>query len=156
MRRTRLILRMNYAQTPFQAEVKVKLIQFLSGAALCASDARQRWKSDDWLRGQSVWNISEAPLFSITSKVVPVSTFNPLNAKKTCIWKCHLFMSSDEYSCKLFILAIFAYMQTVWTQIRLLLEELSEMGPHCLQKWLLKSQADDKVDDNCCDWQFKG
>ena len=30
------------------------------------------------------------------------------------------------------------------------------MGPHCLQKWLLKSQADDKADDNCCDWQFKG
>ena len=29
------------------------------------------------------------------------------------------------------------------------------LGPHCLQKWLLKSQADDKADDNCCDWQFK-
>ena len=28
-------------------------------------------------------------------------------------------------------------------------------GPYCLQKWLLKSQADDKADDNCCDWQFK-
>ena len=27
---------------------------------------------------------------------------------------------------------------------------------HCLQKWLLKSQADDKADDSCCDWQFKG
>ena len=25
-----------------------------------------------------------------------------------------------------------------------------------LQKWLLKSQRDDKADDNCCDWQFKG
>ena len=31
-----------------------------------------------------------------------------------------------------------------------------DLGPHCLQKWLLKSQADDKADDNCCDWQFKG
>ena len=30
------------------------------------------------------------------------------------------------------------------------------LGPHCLQKWLLKSQADDKADDKCCDWQFKG
>ena len=30
------------------------------------------------------------------------------------------------------------------------------LGPHWLQKWLLKSQADDKADDNCCDWQFKG
>ena len=34
--------------------------------------------------------------------------------------------------------------------------EQSDQGPHCLQKWLLKSQADDKADDNCCDWQFKG
>ena len=24
------------------------------------------------------------------------------------------------------------------------------VGPHCLQKWLLKSEADDKADDNCC------
>ena len=31
-----------------------------------------------------------------------------------------------------------------------------DLGPPCLQKWLLKSQADDKADDNCCDWQFKG
>ena len=40
----------------------------------------------------------------------------------------------------------FAYRQTVWTHL----------GPHCLQKWLLKSQADDEADDNCYDWQFKG
>ena len=40
-------------------------------------------------------------------------------AKKTCIWKCHLFMLSAEYSCKLFK-PIFAYRQTVWTLIRLL------------------------------------
>ena len=35
------------------------------------------------------------------------------------------------------------------------LEEQSDLGPHCLQKWPLKSQADDKADDNCCDRQFK-
>ena len=64
-------------------------------------------------------------------------------------------MSSAEYSCKLFK-PIFAYRQTVWTQIRLLLEEQSDLGLHCLHKWLLKSQADDKADNNCCDWQFKG
>ena len=34
--------------------------------------------------------------------------------------------------------------------------EQSDLGPHCLQKWLLKSQADDKADDNSCDWRFKG
>ena len=44
-------------------------------------------------------------------------------------------------------LIIFAYRQTGWTLIRLLLEEQSDLGPHCLQKWLLKSQADDKVDE---------
>ena len=38
----------------------------------------------------------------------------------------------------------------------LLLEEQSDLGPHCLQKRLLKSQANDKADDNCSDWQFKG
>ena len=64
-------------------------------------------------------------------------------------------MSSAEYSCKL-LKPIFAYRQTVWTQIRLLLEEQSDQGPHCLEKRLLKSQADDKADDSCCDWQFKG
>ena len=34
--------------------------------------------------------------------------------------------------------------------------EQSDLGPHCLQKWPLKSQVDEKADDNCCDWQFKG
>ena len=32
----------------------------------------------------------------------------------------------------------------------------TDLCPHCLQKWPLKSQADDKADDNYCDWQFKG
>ena len=50
----------------------------------------------------------------------------------------------------------FAYRQTVWTQIILLLKEQSDLGPHCLQKLLLKSQADDKADDSSCDWRFKG
>ena len=31
-----------------------------------------------------------------------------------------------------------------------------DLDPHGLQKWLLKSQADEKADYNCCDWQFKG
>ena len=65
-------------------------------------------------------------------------------------------MSPAEYSCKLFK-PIFAYRQTVWTQIRPRAPlEQSDLGLQCLQKWLLKSQADDKADDNCCDWQFKG
>ena len=55
-----------------------------------------------------------------------------------------------------FFFFFFAYRQIVWTLIRLFLEEQSDMGSHGLQKWPLKSQADDKADDNCCDWQFKG
>ena len=35
-------------------------------------------------------------------------------------------------------------------------KEAASLGPHCLQKWLIKSQAEDKADDNCCDWQFTG
>ena len=35
-------------------------------------------------------------------------------------------------------------------------EGQSDLGPCCLQKWFLKSAADDKADDNRCDWQFKG
>ena len=59
-------------------------------------------------------------------------------------------MLSAEYSCELFK-SSFAYRQTLWTQIRLLLDEQSDLGQHYLQKWLLKSQADDKADDNCYD-----
>ena len=31
------------------------------------------------------------------------------------------------------------------------LEEQSDLGPHCLHKWL--KITDDKADDNSCDWQ---
>ena len=34
-------------------------------------------------------------------------------------------------------------------------DQTADLGPRCLQKWLLKSQADDKADNNCCDQQFK-
>ena len=41
-------------------------------------------------------------------------------------------MSSAEYSCRLFKPS-FAYRQTVWTLIRLLLKEQSDLGPHSLR-----------------------
>ena len=66
-------------------------------------------------------------------------------------------MSSVYVVCWIFLQTFqtyFAYRQTVWTLIRLLLKP--DLGPHCLQKSLLKSQADDKADDNSCDWRFKG
>ena len=68
-------------------------------------------------------------------------------------------MSSVYVVCWIFLQTFqtyFCIQQTVWTQIRLHLEEQSDLGPHCLQKWLLKSQADEKADHSCCDWQFKG
>ena len=52
------------------------------------------------------------------------------------------------------------FMQTFQTyfciQANSVLKEQSDLGSHCLQKWLLNSQAYDKADDNCCDWRFKG
>ena len=30
-----------------------------------------------------------------------------------------------------------------------------DLGPLCLQKCILKSQAEDKEDNNCRDWRFK-
>ena len=69
-------------------------------------------------------------------------------------------MSSVYVICWIFLQTFsnlfLAYWLTVWTLIRLLLEKQSDLGAHCLQKWLLKSQADDKADENCYDWQFKG
>ena len=61
-------------------------------------------------------------------------------------------MSSVYVVCWIFLQTFqtyFTYRQTVWTQIILLLEEQSDLGPHCLQKWLSKSQADVKADDSC-------
>ena len=78
--------------------------------------------------------LSSAETFTQSAKRQFCQSFNPWNAKKTCIWKCRLFMSSAEYSCKLFKPFFFAYRQTVCTLIRLLLEEQSDLGPHCLQK----------------------
>ena len=69
-------------------------------------------------------------------------------------------MSSVYVVCWIFLQTFqnyFCIQANMWTLIRLLLEGQSDLGPHCLQKWLLTSQADDKADtDNCCDWQFKG
>ena len=67
-------------------------------------------------------------------------------------------MSSVYVVCCIFLQTFqtyFAYRQTVWTQIRLLLEEQSDLGPHCLQQWLLKYSAEDKADDSCCVWRLR-
>ena len=64
-------------------------------------------------------------------------------------------MLSVYVVCLLNILAnfsnlVYAYRQTCGPS------KSSLIWVHSLQKWLLKTQADDKADDNCCDWQFKG
>ena len=59
--------------------------------------------------------------------------------RKTASENVVCFLLSAEYSCRHFK-PIFAY-----------LKEQPDLGPHCLQK-CLKSQAEDKADDNCCDW----
>ena len=106
-----------------------------------------------WHHGKNSFNILNQSGYRGLVQVyllLPLKTpRKPASANVICF--CHLL----KFSCKHFK-PIFAYRQIVWTKIRLLLEEQSDLGPHCLQKWLLKSQADDKADDNCCDWQFKG
>ena len=65
-------------------------------------------------------------------------------------------MLSAEYSCRLFK-PIFAFcIQANSVDPDQTAPKQSDLGPHCLQKWLLKLQADDKADDNSCDWHFKG
>ena len=64
-------------------------------------------------------------------------------------------MWSAESSCKL-LKAIFCITANSVDPDQTAPKEQSDLGPHCLQKWLLKSQAEDKADDSCCDWCFKG
>ena len=68
-------------------------------------------------------------------------------------------MSSVYVVCWIFLQAFQNYLSHTGKQcgqIRLLLKEQSDLGLHCLKKWLLKSQAEDKEDNSCCDWRFKG
>ena len=69
-------------------------------------------------------------------------------------------MSSVYVACWIFLNTFqtyFCIQANSVDQIRLLLlEEQSDLGQHCLQKCILKSQTDDKADDNCCDWRFMG
>ena len=59
-----------------------------------------------------------------------------------------IFLSSVEYSCKLFTFYCILANSVDPYQTALI-------WVHTVCKnWLLKSQADDKADDNCCDWQY--
>ena len=64
-------------------------------------------------------------------------------------------MSSVYVVCWIFLQTFQAYS---WIQANSVdpNQTAPDLGPLCLQKWLLKSQADDKADDNSCDWRFKG
>ena len=55
------------------------------------------------------------------------------SASENVVCSCHLLHLLANFSN-----LHFAHRQTVWTQIRLLLKEQSDLGPHCLHQWLLK------------------
>ena len=60
-------------------------------------------------------------------------------------------MSSAYVVCWIFLLTFQTYFCIQANSVdpdHIVLEEQSDLGPHCLQKWLLKSQADDKADNN--------
>ena len=68
-------------------------------------------------------------------------------------------MLSVYVICWLFLQTFQTYFCIQWNNVdpdQTALKEQSDLDPHCLQKWLLKSEVDDKADDNCFDWQFKG
>ena len=94
---------------------------------------------------ESLKSLDHTGLSELTFKM----TIKPKSENVVCLCRLLNILAN-------FFKLIFAYRQSVWTLIRLLLEEQSDLGPQCLQKRLLKSQADDKADDNCCDCQFKG
>ena len=83
----------------------------------------------------------------------PVYIFNPQNAKKP---------ASENVVCLCRLLNILANFSSLFLRTAKSVEpdqtapEQSDLGLHSLQKWHLKSQADDKADNSCCDWQFKG
>ena len=62
-------------------------------------------------------------------------------------------MSSVSVVCWIFLQTFQTYFCIQANSVDPDLEEQSDQDPHCLQKWHLKSQADDKADDN---WHFKG
>ena len=67
--------------------------------------------------------------------------------------KLHLKMSSVYVVCWIFLQTFQTYFCIPANSMD---PDQTALGPHCLQKWLLKSQADDKADDNSCEWRFKG
>ena len=63
-------------------------------------------------------------------------------------------MTNDVCLCRL--LNILADFSNLFFCIQANSVDPDQIWVHSLQKWLLKSQADDKADDNSCDWRFKG
>ena len=105
------------------------------------------WHSTDVCRMAPFFSAARymiSPLFSMTGPNIPLTFKTPRkSASENVVCLCRL----------LNILANFSnlFLHTVWTQIRLLL-----IWVHTVCKNDLKSQANDKADDNCCDWRFKG
>ena len=87
---------------------------------------------------------SENPKFHVKVQ------FKPLKRQENL----HLKMSSVYGVCWIFLQTFQTYFCIPANSVDP--EEQSGLGSHCLQKWLLKSQADDKADDNYCVWRLKG
>ena len=64
-------------------------------------------------------------------------------------------MSSAEYSCKL-LKAIFCIPANSVDPDQTAPKGAVWSGSTLFAEMTFKSQAEDKADDNCCDWRFKG
>ena len=105
-----------------------------------------------------VWNLAPKELMKLRMLNIRWIVSLDRNGGKstTCIsspkpLKCqenlHLKMLSVYVVCWILLQTFqicFCIQALTWTLIRLLLEEHSDLGPHFLQKWLLKSQGDDR------------
>ena len=67
-------------------------------------------------------------LWSLSMEHLPLRCQEKLHLKNVICLCCLLHLLAN------FSNILFAYRQTVWNQIRLLLKEQSDLDPHCLQQ----------------------
>ena len=108
----------------------------------CTQGKGWRIEMNEWTnKAKTIYSFN---FFYILRKMGPILSSCLLSPCLPVNFSCPLHTSMID--CRIFW--DFAQMFTVATWCA----ELSDLGPHRLEKWLLKSQAD----DNCCYWQFKG
>ena len=120
-----------------------RFISFSTCACICCpmihsivsndSVSRQQWPDQTVQTGSLIRvfavRICSEGIFSLDMAKLLTLKAPRKSASENVVFLCRLLHLLANFS-NLY----FAYRQTVWTQIRLLLKEQSDLGPHCLQK----------------------